>query len=173
MSANGLLAGLVGITAPCAFVTAPVAVLIGAIAGVLCILSVFFVERVLKIDDPGRRRLGPRRQRCLGRPRPGSLCRRQVRRRLERRQGYRDRPLLRRFRPVRRPVHRHPDQHRLRLRSSPGSSSRCWIWLSVCGSQGSGTGRSRPARSRGLAYPDFNLRSSSDDTEPSHPAGYP
>ncbi|MDD2540369.1 MAG: ammonium transporter [Desulfuromonadaceae bacterium] len=52
MSANGLLAGLVGITAPCAFVTAPVAVLIGAVAGVLCILSIFFVERVLKIDDP-------------------------------------------------------------------------------------------------------------------------
>jgi ammonium transporter, Amt family len=52
MSANGLLAGLVGITAPCAFVTAPVAVLIGVIAGILCTLSVFFVERVLKIDDP-------------------------------------------------------------------------------------------------------------------------
>ncbi len=52
MSANGLLAGLVAITAPCAFVTAPAAVLIGAIAGILCCLSVFFVERVLKIDDP-------------------------------------------------------------------------------------------------------------------------
>lgn len=52
MSANGLLAGLVAITAPCAFVTAPVAVLIGAIGGILCVLSVFFFERVLKIDDP-------------------------------------------------------------------------------------------------------------------------
>jgi len=52
MSANGLLAGLVAITAPCAFVTAPVAVLIGALGGVLCTLSVFFIERVLKIDDP-------------------------------------------------------------------------------------------------------------------------
>jgi ammonium transporter, Amt family len=52
MSANGLLAGLVGITAPCAFVTAPFAVLIGAVAGVLCIVSVFFFERVMKIDDP-------------------------------------------------------------------------------------------------------------------------
>ncbi|BDV42029.1 ammonium transporter [Geotalea uraniireducens] len=52
MSANGLLAGLVGITAPCAFVTAPAAVLIGAIAGVLCTVSVFFFERVMKIDDP-------------------------------------------------------------------------------------------------------------------------
>ncbi|MFA5807691.1 MAG: ammonium transporter [bacterium] len=52
MAANGLLAGLVAITAPCAFVTAPVAVLIGAIAGVLLCVAVFFVERTLKIDDP-------------------------------------------------------------------------------------------------------------------------
>ena len=52
MSANGLLAGLVAITAPCAFVTAPVAVLIGFIAGVLLCWAVVFVERTLKIDDP-------------------------------------------------------------------------------------------------------------------------
>ncbi|MBK5270056.1 MAG: ammonium transporter [Bacteroidia bacterium] len=52
MMANGMLAGLVAITAPCAFVTAPSAVLIGAIAGVLVILASFFVERTLKIDDP-------------------------------------------------------------------------------------------------------------------------
>ncbi|MHC1711778.1 MAG: ammonium transporter [Solidesulfovibrio sp.] len=52
MSANGLLAGLVAITAPCAFVNSVSAVTIGAIAGVLLCLSVFFVERTLKIDDP-------------------------------------------------------------------------------------------------------------------------
>jgi ammonium transporter, Amt family len=52
MIANGMLAGLVAITAPCAFVTAPVAVLIGAIAGILVCISVFFIERDLKIDDP-------------------------------------------------------------------------------------------------------------------------
>jgi Amt family ammonium transporter len=52
MICNGMLAGLVAITAPCAFVTAPSAVLIGFIAGVLVCLSVFFVERTLKIDDP-------------------------------------------------------------------------------------------------------------------------
>ncbi|OPY77626.1 MAG: Ammonia channel precursor [Syntrophorhabdus sp. PtaU1.Bin058] len=52
MAANGMLAGLVAITAPCAFVNSVSAVLIGAIAGVLLCISVFFVERVLKIDDP-------------------------------------------------------------------------------------------------------------------------
>jgi Amt family ammonium transporter len=52
MCANGMLAGLVAITAPCAFVTAPSAVLIGLIAGVLVVVAVFFVEGVLKVDDP-------------------------------------------------------------------------------------------------------------------------
>jgi Amt family ammonium transporter len=52
MSANGMLAGLVAITAPCAFVNSVSAVVIGLIAGVLVCGSVFFVERRLKIDDP-------------------------------------------------------------------------------------------------------------------------
>src|SRR5205814_1823055 len=52
MMANGMLAGLVAITAPCAFVTAPSAALIGAIAGVVVCVSVFFVEQTLKVDDP-------------------------------------------------------------------------------------------------------------------------
>jgi Amt family ammonium transporter len=52
MIANGFLAGLVAITAPCAFVNSVSAVIIGAIAGVLLCLSVFFVEGTLKIDDP-------------------------------------------------------------------------------------------------------------------------
>ncbi|MCL6582228.1 MAG: ammonium transporter [bacterium] len=52
MSANGMLAGLVAITAPCAFVNSISAFIIGAIAGVLVIWSVYFVERVLKVDDP-------------------------------------------------------------------------------------------------------------------------
>ncbi|MEP7053158.1 MAG: ammonium transporter [Pseudomonadota bacterium] len=50
--ANGMLAGLVAITAPCAFVGAPAAVLIGGVAGVLVIVSANFVEKTLKIDDP-------------------------------------------------------------------------------------------------------------------------
>ncbi|MEP6573865.1 MAG: ammonium transporter [Gemmatimonadota bacterium] len=52
MLANGALAGLVAITAPCAFVTAPSAVLIGGVAGVLVVWSVFFFERTARIDDP-------------------------------------------------------------------------------------------------------------------------
>jgi len=50
--ANGMLAGLVAITAPCAFVGAPESVLIGAIAGVLVIVAANFIENTLKIDDP-------------------------------------------------------------------------------------------------------------------------
>jgi ammonium transporter, Amt family len=52
MMCNGMLAGLVSITAPCAFVSAPVAVFIGGFAGVLVIESALFIERRLKIDDP-------------------------------------------------------------------------------------------------------------------------
>jgi ammonium transporter, Amt family len=52
MSGNGLLAGLVAITAPCGFVNPVSSVIIGLIAGLLVCLSVEFVERVMKIDDP-------------------------------------------------------------------------------------------------------------------------
>ena len=52
MAANGLLAGLVAITAPCAFVNSVAAVGIGAVAGLLLCISVLFVEQTLKIDDP-------------------------------------------------------------------------------------------------------------------------
>jgi len=52
MIANGMLAGLVAITAPCAFVTSLSAVIIGAVAGILVILVYNFVDSKLKIDDP-------------------------------------------------------------------------------------------------------------------------
>jgi ammonium transporter, Amt family len=52
MACNGMLAGLVAITAPCAFVSPTSAVLIGVLAGVLVCLGVLFFERVAKIDDP-------------------------------------------------------------------------------------------------------------------------
>jgi Amt family ammonium transporter len=50
--ANGLLGGLVAISASCAFVSPFGAALIGLVAGVLCCASVFFIERTLKVDDP-------------------------------------------------------------------------------------------------------------------------
>ena len=52
MMCNGMLAGLVAITAPCAFVNAGGASIIGLISGILVVESCFFVEKVLKIDDP-------------------------------------------------------------------------------------------------------------------------
>jgi ammonium transporter, Amt family len=52
MLVNGMLAGLVAITAPCAFVSSGAAALIGAVAGVLVVWAVSFVERTLKVDDP-------------------------------------------------------------------------------------------------------------------------
>ncbi|HEQ71521.1 MAG TPA: ammonium transporter, partial [Spirochaetia bacterium] len=52
MALNGVLAGLVAITAPSADVSPVSAVLIGLIAGVLVVLSVLFIDKVLKIDDP-------------------------------------------------------------------------------------------------------------------------
>jgi Amt family ammonium transporter len=51
MMANGMLAGLVAITAPCAFVQPWAAALIGSVAGVIVVESVFFIER-RGIDDP-------------------------------------------------------------------------------------------------------------------------
>jgi ammonium transporter, Amt family len=50
MMCNGMLAGLVAITAPCAFVSAGGAALIGIIAGLLVVEAVFFFDRI-RIDD--------------------------------------------------------------------------------------------------------------------------
>lgn len=51
MTLNGCLAGLVAITAPCAFVSIPSSIIIGLIAGILVVLAVIMFDR-LKIDDP-------------------------------------------------------------------------------------------------------------------------
>ena len=52
MACNGMLAGLVAITAPCAFVSPTSATIIGVIAGVIVCYGVLFFERVVKVDDP-------------------------------------------------------------------------------------------------------------------------
>ncbi len=52
LAANGSLAGLVGITAPCAYVGAWASVVIGIVAAFVMIASLSFIERTLKIDDP-------------------------------------------------------------------------------------------------------------------------
>ena len=51
MILNGSLAGLVAITAPCAFVSIPSSLIIGIIAGILVVLSVLFFDKI-NVDDP-------------------------------------------------------------------------------------------------------------------------
>jgi Amt family ammonium transporter len=52
MAFNGVVAGLVAITAPCAFVSIGSAIWIGLIAGILVVLSVVFLDKTMHIDDP-------------------------------------------------------------------------------------------------------------------------
>jgi Amt family ammonium transporter len=52
MMVNGMLAGLVAITAPCAFVDPWAAAVIGTLAGVLVVLAATFIENKMKVDDP-------------------------------------------------------------------------------------------------------------------------
>jgi ammonium transporter, Amt family len=52
MMVNGMLAGLVAITAPCAFTSPAWSALIGVISGVLVIYAAQFIDQKLKVDDP-------------------------------------------------------------------------------------------------------------------------
>ena len=52
MTLNGVLAGLVAVTAGCDVVTPGAALLIGLIAGILVVYAVEFFDKVVKVDDP-------------------------------------------------------------------------------------------------------------------------
>ncbi len=52
MACNGLLGGLVAITASCAFVSPASAVLVGGVAGVVVVWAVALLEKRLRVDDP-------------------------------------------------------------------------------------------------------------------------
>ena len=52
MMLNGMLAGLVAITAPCAFVSVGGAAIIGLISGFLVIEATLFIDQKVKVDDP-------------------------------------------------------------------------------------------------------------------------
>ena len=52
MAGNGLLAGLVAITAPSGYVNTMGATIIGFLAGLLVCVSVEFIDRVMRVDDP-------------------------------------------------------------------------------------------------------------------------
>jgi Amt family ammonium transporter len=51
MTMNGALAGLVAVTAPCAYIDPWAAIFIGFIGGIIVVLGVFFLDKI-HIDDP-------------------------------------------------------------------------------------------------------------------------
>jgi Amt family ammonium transporter len=52
LTCNGVLAGLVGITAGCDAVSPWGSIIVGAVCGIVMVFSVEFIDKVLKIDDP-------------------------------------------------------------------------------------------------------------------------
>ena len=52
LTCNGALAGLVGVTAPCAYIPTWAAVVIGVVSGFIVMYGIHFNEWVLKVDDP-------------------------------------------------------------------------------------------------------------------------
>ncbi len=160
--ANGMLAGLVAITAPCAFVGAPSAVLIGAVAGVLVVVSALFIEQTLKIDDPvGASSVHGALAAAAWSHLARALCERHLWGRVQWRRRARERPLLRRPGAARRRGHRGIGQLHLRRRRDRNRplGDRQDAWQQPCllrsgGSQGSTSpGIDCPRRLQGGARP--------------------
>ena len=144
MGCNGLLAGLVAITAPCAFVNPIGAVLIGGFAGLLVVWSVLFVERVLKVDDPVGAVSVHGVCGAFGCLEHRAVCRWKIRGRLERRrrQDSAGSLLWRRSGAASRRVRRRPDQLHLGLHGCVPLLQACRCRL---GQQSYGQGRGHRA----------------------------
>ena len=120
MACNGMLGGLVAITASCAFVTPEAAVMIGVIAGLIVVGSVLRNRAAFSHRRPGRRDFSPWHLRYLGSARSGPVRRRFLWRRLERRRGSGSRITLRRRGPIRVATDRRRREHRGGIRTGVG-----------------------------------------------------
>ncbi len=79
MMCNGMLAGLVAITAPCAFVSSWAAVLIGFLAGVIVVYSAIFFETEIEDRRSSGGHFGSRSLWGIWRADTGPLCKRSIR----------------------------------------------------------------------------------------------
>ena len=113
---NGAIAGLVAITAPCAYVEDWAACVIGLVAGVLMVLTVVAIDRV-RVDDPDRRHRRARHGRDLGHALVRALQHARSGQAQRRRRGRA--VLRRRLPPARRAGLRHRGRGRVRVRLEP------------------------------------------------------
>ncbi len=115
MTLNGCLAGLVAITAPCAFVSVGSSIIIGLIAGVLVVLAVLFFDR-MRLDDPVGALSVHLVNGVFGTICSGSVCTGQ-----DHRYGHGQRSVLRRrIHPAQGPARRSARRSRVRVRDIAG-----------------------------------------------------